>query len=181
VNYAYRAGEGVVSSLIVVSFDAEKDALQVLSDLQSPRWQSFIDLEDAAVVTHDKKTHVKIVQSFDLVKAGAIAGGFWGLLIGLLLVNPVVGVLAGSVAGAIGGASVDIGISDDFIRDLGKSLKEGTSALFILAHEISLGELSKEVDAFHGKIIKTDLKISDKSEISRMILNEKENQNSAKI
>lgn len=170
-----------MSSLIVVSFDSEKDALQVLGDIQSTRWQSFIDLEDAAVVTHDKKEHVKLVQSFDLIKSGAIAGGFWGLLIGLLLVNPLVGVLAGSVAGALGGASVDIGISDEFMKELGHSLKEGTSALFILAHEISFSQLSKEVDAYHGKVIQTDLKVSDKEEISRMILKEKEKQISDKI
>jgi uncharacterized membrane protein len=66
-------------------------------------------------------------------------------------------VAAGAGAGALSGALTDYGISDDFIKDLGKSLEPGTSALFMLVRRVNFDKVLPELKPFAGKIIKTSL------------------------
>jgi uncharacterized membrane protein len=57
-------------------------------------------------------------------------------LLGLLLLNPLAGLVVGGVtgaaAGAAGGALTDIGVDDDFIRNVGERLQPGTAAVCAL-------------------------------------------------
>ena len=69
---------------------------------------------------------------YNLTASGAVGGGFWGVLIGLIFMNPLLGLVVGAGAGAVAGALSDVGINDDFMKQLAEKLTPGTSALFVL-------------------------------------------------
>ena len=154
-----------MSDLVVVSFKGEDVADQVLSKLQQMRKEHLVDLEDACVVVRDKKGKVHLKQAVDLVKIGALSGATWGVLFGalagLLLLNPLAGlatgVVVGAGTGALSGALADYGIDDDFIRSMGRTIAEGSSALFILVRHVNLDKVLPELKPFDGKILKTSL------------------------
>jgi uncharacterized membrane protein len=140
-----------MSNLIAVVFDDETTAFDMRASLLHMQKQYLIDLEDSVVVTRDLKGKTKLDQAVNLTAAGAIGGGFWGLLIGFLFLNPLIGAAVGATAGAIAGKFRDIGIDDTMMRDLGSSLKPGTSALFVLVRRATLDKVLDGLKAFAGK------------------------------
>ncbi len=154
-----------MSDLIVVGFENETKADEVLAKLGKLQRSHLIDLEDAAVVTKNDKGKVRIRQAFNLVAAGASSGGFWGSLLGLLFLHPLLGLAAGAATGALSGVLTDIGIDDNFMKDLGKTIEPGASALFILVREATPDKVIEELQPFDGKILKTSLTKSDEDSL----------------
>lgn len=154
-----------MSDLIVVGFENELKADEVLHRLEQLQKEHLVDLEDAVVVIKNQKGKVRIKQTYDLVAEGAASGSFWGLLIGLLFLNPLLGVAAGMAGGALSGAFSDIGIDDDFIKESGNTLEAGTSALFILAREVTPDKVMDELRPFNGKIMRTSLSKADEASL----------------
>ena len=89
-------------------------------------------IADAVVVEKKQNGKVKLHQMYNLTASGAVGGGFWGVLIGLIFMNPLLGLVVGAGAGAVAGALSDVGINDDFMKQLAEKLTPGTSALFVL-------------------------------------------------
>lgn len=112
-------------------------------------------MEDAVVVTKNDKGKVKLHQSYNLTASGTAQGSFWGLLIGTLFLNPLLGMAVG--AGALTGALTDIGIDDNFMRQLGETMKPGSSALFVLVKKATPDKVLEELKKFEGKVIRTSL------------------------
>ncbi|MEH1771068.1 MAG: DUF1269 domain-containing protein [Nostoc sp.] len=63
----------------------------------------------------------------------------------------------GIASGALSDALTDVGINDDFIRELGKTLEPRTSAIFILARKVTLDKVLEELKPFDGKVLRTSL------------------------
>lgn len=156
-----------MSNLIAVVFDDETTAFDMRAALLRMQQQYLIDLEDSVVVTRDQKGKTKLDQAVSLTSAGAIGGGFWGLLIGFLFLNPLLGAAVGATAGAIAGKFRDIGIDDKMMRDLGSTFKPGTSALFILVRRATLDKVLEGLKAFagKGKLFQTSLSKDDEASL----------------
>ena len=75
----------------------------------------------------------------------------------------------GAGAGAISGKLSDIGISDKFMKELGETLTQGTSALFVLVRKATPDKVLEELKGFRGKVLKTSL-TADKEEKLREVL-----------
>ena len=73
-----------MSNLVVAVFPDEVTAFEMRTALLRMQKEYLIDLEDAVVVTRDKNGKTKLDQVVNLTSAGAVGGGFWGLLIGLI-------------------------------------------------------------------------------------------------
>jgi uncharacterized membrane protein len=93
-----------MSSLIAVGFKDEFTADQVVLELRKLQREHLVDLEDAAIVIRNKEGKVHIKQTQELTTAGALSGGFWGLLLGFIFFNPLLGWAVGALAGAVSGA-----------------------------------------------------------------------------
>lgn len=154
-----------MSDLVAVGFDNESKAEEVLQKLSELQKEHLVDVEDAAVVVKDAKGKVRIKQVYNLVAAGASSGSFWGLLIGLLFLHPLLGIAAGAASGALSGAFADIGINDDFIKELGESLEPSTSALFVLVRKATPDKVIDELKPFNGKVLKTSLSQTDEESL----------------
>ena len=158
-----------MSDLVVVGFDDEHTAFEMRAALGKLQKEYLIDMEDVVVVTKDEKGKVKLHQAVNLTAAGAVGGTFWGSLIGLIFLNPLLGAAVGAGAGAISGKLSDIGISDTFMKELGETLTEGTSALFVLVRKATPDKVLEELKGFRGKVLKTSL-TADEEEKLRAVL-----------
>ncbi|MEL4894991.1 DUF1269 domain-containing protein [Crocosphaera sp. Alani8] len=154
-----------MSDLIVVGFDNELKADEVLYKLEEMQKEHLVDLEDAVVVIKNQKGKVKVKQTYDLVSAGALSGGMWGSLIGLLFLHPLLGVAAGIATGALGGILTDIGIDDEFIKNLAQTLEPGSSALFLLVQKATPDKVLDELRPLEGKVLQTSLSKSDEASL----------------
>lgn len=154
-----------MSNLIAVGFKDEFTADEVVLKLLKLQQEHLIDLEDAAVVIRNKKGKVRIKQTQELTTTGALSGGFWGLLFGFIFFNPLLGWAVGAVAGGISGALTDIGIDDNFIREVGSTIEPSTSAIFILVRSATPDKVLEDLSKFGGKVLKTSLSKEDETKL----------------
>lgn len=150
-----------MSTLVVVAYPNEFQAEEVRLKLLKMQQEYLVDLEDAVIAVRKQNGKIKLLQLHNLTGAGAVSGGFWGLLIGLLFMNPLLGAAVGAGAGAVSGALADVGINDEFMKDLGKNLKPGGSMLFILFRSITMDKALQELAGTGGTIIQTSLSHED--------------------
>jgi uncharacterized membrane protein len=126
---------------------------------------NLIDLEDACVVEREKGGKIHIKQAVNLTAMGAAAGGIrgalWGTLVGLLFMNPLAGMAIGAItgagAGALSGSLADYGIRDDFIKKLGETIPDGSSALFVLFKSVTEDKVLPEIEPYKPRVLKTSL------------------------
>ena len=159
-----------MSNLIVFGFNNEADAFEMRAALARMQNQYLIEMEDAVVVTRDPKGKVQLHQPVNLTAAGAVRGTLWGSLIGLIFLNPLLGAAIGAGAGALSGATTDIGISDEFMRDLGTSFTPGTSALFLLVRKSTPDKVLDGLKPFIGKakVLTTSLTRDKEDELRKV-------------
>ena len=154
-----------MSDLVVLGFDGVGAADDVLTKLRALQKEHLIDLEDACIVVRDDKGKVHLKQAINLTAIGAASGMTTGMLVGaiagLLILNPLAGMAMGGIAGAgfgaLSGSLSDYGINDEFIKDLGESLSNETSALFVLIKSSTADKVIPEIECFHPKVLKTSL------------------------
>ena len=85
-----------MSDLVVIGYDNEFRADEVRLALVKMQKDYLLDLEDAVVAVKKADGKVKLHQATSLPTAGAMGGGFWGLLIGTIFLNPLLGAATGS-------------------------------------------------------------------------------------
>jgi uncharacterized membrane protein len=99
-------------TLTAGEFDAQHGADEALEKVEK--------LRDAAVVGRgagQKKPQTRGL--LDVTGAGAVGGGFRGVLLCLLFLTP----LLGAAAGALLGCMREVGIDDDFLREVGNNAR----------------------------------------------------------
>jgi len=158
-----------MSNLVVIAFEEEHKAFEMRAELVKLQKEYLVKMEDAVVVTKDNEGKVKLHQAVNLTAAGAVGGTFWGMLIGMIFLNPLVGAAVGAGAGALSGKLRDIGISDNFMKELAETLKNNTSALFVLVRKATPDKVLEGLKGFKGKILKTSL-TADREEELREVL-----------
>jgi uncharacterized membrane protein len=166
-----------MSDLLVLGFDGNDKARQVLAEIQELERENLVDLEDAAIVVHDKKGKIKIEQTHNLAAASA-SGGFWwggflGLILGWIVLNPILGWALGAGLGSgLGwweGKSIDLGINDEFMKKLGETLEPNSSAIFVLIRKATLDRVIEDLKPFGGTLLHTSLSFKDEQQLKQAI------------
>lgn len=154
-----------MSNLVVIGYDDQFKAEEVRLMLWKMQKEYLIDLEDAVVAVKDDKGKVKLHQAFSLTAAGAVGGGFWGALIGLIFLNPLLGLAVGATAGAVSGTLSDVGIDDNFMKQLSETMQPSSSVLFILVRRATPDKVLEELKGTGGKVLKTSLSHDDETKL----------------
>jgi uncharacterized membrane protein len=154
-----------MSTLVVIGYNDMYTAEEVRLRLRKLQSEYLIDLEDAVVAVKDTAGKVKLHQAVNLTAAGAVSGGFWGSLIGLIFLNPLLGLAVGAGAGAVSGALSDLGINDQFMKDLAATITPGSSALFVLVRKATPDKVLEEIKGTGGKVLKTSLSHEDEQKL----------------
>ncbi|MBX3332076.1 MAG: DUF1269 domain-containing protein [Nitrospira sp.] len=178
-----------MSDLVCIAFKDSGTADRVLNELRAMETEYVLDLEDAVIVVRDMDGKVHLKQCVDVfggaTKHGVALGVLWGGLMGLLFMNPLAGLL-GSIAGGAGGGAMtnaaseygllsDYGIPDKFIKDLGSTIKRGTSAIFLLIRSVDEDKVLPRISQYEGTILKTSLS-NEQEEKLRAALSHQRNQ-----
>jgi uncharacterized membrane protein len=161
--------EDDMSNLIVLAFKDEIGATMALNKLEGLQKQNLIRVDDAAIAIHPAKGKVKVHQAHSLAGAGALGGAFWGMLFGLIFFVPFIGLAVGAATGALMGKASDLGVDDDFIKEVSNAIKPGTSALFFLAENAQADKVVAEIKPLGGKVIHTSLSIKKEKELKEAL------------
>ena len=138
-----------MASLTVFKFPAVEGAEAALSTLESLQKQQLITILDAATVSWPAdKQKPRTRQLHNLAGVGALSGAFWGMLFGLLFFIPFMGAAIGAAVGALSASFADVGIDDNFIKEVREKVTPGTSALFLMSSGAVLDRVS---EAFKGQ------------------------------
>jgi uncharacterized membrane protein len=158
-----------MSELIVIGFDNEHKADEVLLELLRKEGGYKINVEDAAVVIRKEDGQTLVKHAHPLTSAVAAHGSFWGLLIGALLLNPLAGVIVGGVLGGAVGSLEHIGIEDEFIKSLGEKVQPGNSILFILERDATPGTVFHELKKFDGQVLQTSFGFANEQKLKKAL------------
>jgi len=160
-----------MSNLVVIGFDNAADAFQMRGALARMQAEYLIEMEDAVVVTRDANGAVQLHQAVNLTTAGAVSGAFWGTLIGVLFLNPLLGAAVGAGSGALSGRLADIGINDQFMKDVSATLTSEKAALFVLVRKSTPDKVLEGLKPFAGKgrVLQTSLTRDKEEELRKFI------------
>jgi uncharacterized membrane protein len=154
-----------MSTLVAIGYDDPFKAEEVRLKFLKMQKEYLVDLEDAVVATKDKNGKVKLHQIVSTTKAGAVSGGFWGALIGLMFLNPLLGMAVGAASGAAAGALTDVGINNEFMKNLAETIQPDSSVLFVLVHNAQPERVLEELKGSGGKILRTSLSHEDEAKV----------------
>ena len=154
-----------MSDLIVIVYPHEAKAEEMRQKLLKLQKEYLIELDDAVIAVKSPDGYVKLNQLISPTKIGAVQGSLWGLLIGAIFLLPVMGPAVGALSGAalgaasgaIGGALTDLGIDDNFIKELASSIEPGNAALFLLVRKMTADKVLDAIQGTGGKILRTSL------------------------
>jgi uncharacterized membrane protein len=154
-----------MSDLIVIVYPSEEKAEEIRQRLLELQKEYVVELGDAVIAVRSENGNIRLNQLLNPTGAGALTGSLWGLLLGTIFLMPafgsaigaVAGVAVGAATGAITGALIDLGIEDDFIKQLAASLKPGNAALFLLVRKMTADKLLEHIKGTGGTVLRTSL------------------------
>ncbi|WP_210528401.1 DUF1269 domain-containing protein [Rubellimicrobium arenae] len=146
-----------MSDLIVIGFPDDTSAFRARAEFVQLQKDYLVDMEDVVVVTRSMDGQVQLHQAVNMTAAGAMGGTLWGTMIGLLFLNPLLGAAAGAAAGALSGALTDLGIEDDFLREVGSTLDSGGAALAVLLRKFTADRVIDRLGSLGGRVLQTSL------------------------
>jgi uncharacterized membrane protein len=154
-----------VSNLVAIAYPDRETAEQVRQELAAMTKEHLVRLDDAVVVVRDEDGKVKLDQAMSTTGAGAAGGALWGGLIGLLFLAPLFGMAIGAASGAIAGKVSDVGVNDDFMKELGAKLEPGGAALIALGQTDARDKLVERLSKYGGHVIQTSLSNEEEAQL----------------
>ena len=143
-----------MSELIVFAFENETGAKELETGLVTAQADQGLRVNDAALVVRLEDGRPVLNHAVNLVGRGSLGGIFWGFILALVFWTKWWGL---SVGGALG----DLGLDDEFVKEVGESVEKGHSALLILVEDgMVAAALNKAVD-YNPKVMRTTFSKED--------------------
>jgi uncharacterized membrane protein len=146
-----------MSTLVAIAYPEAETAERVRAELVQATKEHLFQLEDAVVVEHRPDGKIKLHQGMSTAGVGAAGGAAWGGLIGLLFLAPFIGMAIGAATGAAAGKMTDVGVNDNFMKDLGAKVPPGGAALIVLGRSDAPNKVLERVRPFGGEVMQTSL------------------------
>ena len=149
--------------LWAIGYDDTKRADQVRDEIAELGWGAgkagkYLLLEDIAVVVRHPDGTITFDRKPFPGLANILACTGVGFLAGLVLAAPLTGATIGAVLGSAGtAAATHAGISDDFICQVERLMKPGTSALFVLDDQGDMDVILHTIQGLGGTVLKTNV------------------------
>jgi uncharacterized membrane protein len=160
-----------MSNLIAITYDDEQTGRDAFNSLGEMQKMQIIELEDAAFATKNQKGKVKFKQTVEKQNTGVSAswGFFWGFLIGLIFGGPLFWGLATALLTGLIAKGQDLGIDNEFMKEVGDSLEPGGSALFILVYKATPDKALAELEKYGGHVAQTSLSKEDEEQLRQVL------------
>ena len=179
-----------MSNIVVIGFQGEHRAAEVLEQLLHLQERSWFELDDAVAVRRTKHGHLRVEHSLTPTSwQGAAFGAAIGAIIGGIIAAPVtLGVSAGMAASTVAmsaglfgtfGAGVgaedakidknDHGLSQAFVKKVAAMLEPGHSALFLLGSAVDPKAVAEHFKGYGGKVEYSTLSLDKTAQIGRIL------------
>lgn len=160
-----------MSTLIAITYDDQQSGSQAFNALGDLQKQQVLQLEDAAFVVKDEKGKVKVTQTLEKKYKGTVTvwGFFWGFLIGLIFGGPLFWGLFTALLSRLFSRGTDLGIDNQFIKDVGNSLETGGSGIFMLVIEATTDKVLPELQKYGGHVYQTSLSNEDEEKLRKVL------------
>jgi uncharacterized membrane protein len=155
---AGQKNEGrTMNRYIAFTFGAAGQAAEARHVLRDMENRKELSLNDAVVLAQDDSGRTERRRDRSGVPViGAIVGAMMGLL--LAFAFPVVGIVVGAGAGALLATLLfDRRVEEDYITDLERDLRPGTSALLCLIRSGDVATLGYSLRSFHLRVYQSTL------------------------
>ena len=154
-----------MSTLVAIAYPDAATAEQVRQELIQATKEHLVRLDDAVVVEHRSDGKIKLHQAMSTTGAGAAGGALWGGLIGLIFLAPLFGMAIGAASGAFAGKVSDVGVNDNFMKELGARIPPGGAALIALGSTDARDKVIERVRPYGGEIIQTSLNSEEEEQL----------------
>ena len=147
--------------LWAIGYDDMKRAAEVRDKITSLGWDKhYLVLQDVAVVVRHADGSFTLDREAFPVASNVAGFTLVGLLAGLVLGVPLAGAAVGAMVGGVGAAvTTTVGIDGEFVRDVERLMKPGTSALFVLDSEGDMDVILRGIRGLGGTVIKTNVDV----------------------
>jgi uncharacterized membrane protein len=154
-----------MSTLVAIAYPDAETAERVRTELIQMTKEHLLQLDDAVVVEHRADGKIKLHQAISTTGTGAAGGALWGGLIGLLFLAPLFGMAIGAASGAAMGKMTDVGVNDDFMKELGAKTPPGGAALIMLGRSDTPDRVIERVKQYGGEVVQTSLSEDDEAHL----------------
>ena len=137
-----------MSELIVFAFENETGAKELETGLVTAQADQGLRVDDAALVVRLEDGRPVLNHAVNLVGRGSLGGIFWGFILALVFWTKWWGL---SVGGALG----DLGLDDEFVKEVGESVEKGHSALLILVEDGMVAAVLNEAGEYNPQVVRT--------------------------
>jgi uncharacterized membrane protein len=128
-----------MSTLLGLAFPTENGAHEVLTVIKDLQSHHQISVHDAEIVVRGQDGEPRAEEVTSLVTEGAWGGGFWGFLGGLMHRHR------------------DVGIDQQFIREVEGKVQPGHSALFMHVQDVNIDHVVQALEPYHPHVLQTSL------------------------
>ena len=146
-----------MSNLIAIAYPDLATAQTVATELGQLTKEKSIVLDDMVIIEHRPDGKIKLHQSMSTAGAGAAGGALWGGLIGLIFLAPLLGMAVGAAAPPAAGALTDVGVDDNFMKNLGAQLQSGGAAIVVLVRQSTPDKVLPRVSQYGGEVVQSSL------------------------
>lgn len=154
-----------MSNLVAIAYPDFDTAERVRAELVQATKEHLVQLQDAVVVEHQADGKIKLHQAVSPGATGAAGGALWGGVIGLLFLAPVLGMAIGAASGGLAGKLTDVGVNDNFLKELGARLQPGGAALIAVGSTNARDKLIERLRPYGGEIIQTSLSNEEEEQL----------------
>src|SRR5262249_37320935 len=145
--------------LWAVGYDDEERTQRLREEIVRLGWKrDYLVLHDMAVVIRHADGSFTLDREPFPVVSNVIASSVVGFLAGLVLGAPVTGATIGAAVGGAGSMAVaaSVGIGEEFVAEVKKLMKPGTSAVFVLDYEGDMDAILHGIRGLGGTVLKTN-------------------------
>jgi len=149
-------------NLWAIGYDDMGRANQIRDEIISLGWDKhYLLLNDVAVVVRHPDGSFTLNREKFPAAANILGCSVVGFLAGLVVGVPITGATIGAMVGGTGSVAVlaSAGIGEDFIKDVERLMKPGTSALFVLNDEGDMDVILHKIRGLGGTVLKTNVDV----------------------
>jgi len=158
-----------MSSIVVIIFGNETEAVKARQALRQAQNQGYLGLEDAVTIVKDQDGKIKVKDETDKgVVLGVISGSLLGLVIGGFLF-PITSLVLGAIGGGLVGKQIGMGIDKKFINEVGEHLQPGNSAIFLVIQEAHLDYIIGVFRPYEGEVYHTSLPADTEASLRKVL------------
>ena len=148
-----------MSELIAFAFENETGAKELETGLVAAQANQEVQVSDAALVVRQEDGRPVLNHAVSLVGRGSLGGIYWGFILALVFWAKWWGL---SVGGALG----DLGLDDEFVKEVGESVEKGHSALLLMVEDGFVEAVLKSAGEFDPKVMRTSFSEDDQKVLS---------------